>query len=125
MEITQQAVQGRQIIQSYGDGGFRIAGVRHEGSVLVFARRTMAWAVTSAEGLAVTHFRQLAEMPGEVDVLLVGMGRTSTVPARELRAALRELGITVETMTTSAACRTFNVLLAEERKIATALVAVL
>ena len=124
MELTQQPAQGRQIIQSYGGGGFRVAGVRHEGSVLVFPRRTMAWAVTSAEGLAVTHLRQLADMPGEVDVLLVGMGRTSTVPARELRAALRELGISVETMTTSAACRTFNVLLAEERKVAAALISV-
>ena len=124
MELTQPPAQGRQVIQSYGDGGFRIAGVRYQGAVLVFPLRTIAWAVTSADALDIAHLRPLAEAPGEVDVLLVGTGAASSVPPRELRAALRELGINVETMTTSAACRTFNVLLAEERKVAAALIPV-
>ena len=124
MELTQPPAQGRQVIQSYGDGGFRVAGIRHQGAVLVFPRRTVAWAVTSAAGLAIAQLRELAEVPGEVDVLLVGMGTASSVPTPELRVALRELGISVETMTTSAACRTFNVLLAEERKVAAALIPV-
>ncbi len=124
MEIVPQPVQGLQVIQGYGDGGFRVAGLRQSGSLLVFPRRTVTWAVTEFERLTIADFSPVLAAKAEVDLLLVGTGATSQLASRELRAALRAEGIGLEAMSTSAACRTFNVLLAEERKVAAALIAV-
>ena len=59
-----------------------------------------------------------------IDVVLLGTGARAVWPAAELRAGLRARGIVAEPMTTAAACRTYNVLLAEDRRVAAALIAV-
>ncbi len=126
MDITPQVPEGRQLIQSYGGGRFRIAGTFYPGSVLVLRERTLAWPVSMAENIAVETLRPLFDMlPAEKpDILLVGCGPTMVAPSAELRRSLRSMGIALEWMDTGAACRTFNVLLAEERRVAAALIAV-
>jgi uncharacterized protein len=109
-----------QIIQGYGNGLFRIAGVEHRGSVIVFADRTLPWAGEVSEaGLAAVMAAEAT-----LDLLLVGCGATMRPVPGDLRATLRKVGIAVEPMDTGAACRTFNVLLAEERRVAAALIAI-
>jgi uncharacterized protein len=109
-----------QVIQGYGDGLFRIAGEAHRGSVIVFAERTVAWSGEISEaGLA-----EAFATADEIDLLLLGCGVRTQAVAPELRTALRRGGIAVEAMDTGAACRTFNVLLAEGRRVAAALIAV-
>jgi len=111
--------ESRQVIQGYGDGMFRIAGEERHGSVIVFTNRTVAWAGEISEaGLA-----DVFTAADTLDLLLLGCGSVLSPVAPELRAALRRVGIAVEPMDTGAACRTFNVLLAEERRVAAALVA--
>jgi uncharacterized protein len=126
MDLTPLIPQGRQIVESYGDGRFRVSGTLHERSILVFPDRTLEWPVADIASLT---FESLAPVTtagesGAVDLLLIGCGaRMVPIPA-PLRAALRAKGIVVEPMDTGAACRTYNVLAAEGRKVAAALIAV-
>ena len=124
VDITPQVPAGRQMIQGYGDGGFRIAGRRHEGSVLVFPERTLAWPVGDTASITIGALEPVLASDAAVRVLLVGCGRRTAALDPAVRDALRGAGVGVETMDTGAACRTFNVLLAEARAVAAALIAV-
>ncbi len=124
MDITPQVPAGRKVIQAYGDGGFRIAGSRVTGSVLVFPEAVRAWPVERFDDVALESLTDvLAETP-KVELLLVGCGERLLPVPRGLREGLRAAGVVVDVMDTGAACRTFNVLLAEERRVAAALIAV-
>ena len=117
MELTQVTQPGRQIIDQYGVDGFRVSGVVYRGPLLVFPEQTIEWvdAALSPESLApvVAH--------GGIELLLLGLGRRMAPVAPKLRVALRASGIALEAMDTGAACRTYNVLLAEDRRVAAAL----
>jgi uncharacterized protein len=107
-------------IQSYGDGGFRIRGETYAGSVIVQRDGVQPWSVTSFAYIVSDSFQMLTE----AGILLVGTGKTMHFIAPELRAALSDRGLITDAMDTGAACRTFNVLLAEDRAVTTALIAV-
>lgn len=127
-DITPPLPEGRQLIQRYGGGGFRIAGQDHAGSVLVTPGQTVPWDASSASDIDAESFGPLLaggpERSATGAVLLVGTGETMVPLAAEIRAMLRRAGFGVEVMDTGAACRTFNVLLAEERAVTAALIAV-
>lgn len=123
MDITPLVSEGKQIIDSYGPGMFRVSGMVHRGSVLVFPDRTIPWRVSCLDGLTAEDFAEVATSGTAVDVLLIGCGeRMQLVPAA-VKGALRRDGIGVEPMDTGAACRTYNVLAAEGRRVAAALIA--
>ncbi len=113
------------MIRAYGDGRFRIDQTVHGGHVMVFPERTVAWPVTAAAAeLTVDHFAPLDGIAAGT-ILLVGCGAAFELPPKGLKGALRtRFGAVLEWMDTGAACRTFNVLLAEERPVAAALLAV-
>ena len=115
--VPQPQTAGRQIVERYAASGFRISGAIYRGPVLVFPDRTEAWAeaVFTVEGLAPV----LAH--GAIELLLLGGGRRTAPVGAELRGALKAGGIAVEPMDTGAACRTYNMLVAEERRVAAAL----
>lgn len=123
MEITPEIPQGRQVIESYGPGRFRISGVSHGGSVLVFPERTVTWPVSAMADLSPEAFSEVLAADPAVEILLIGCGpRLMPLPGA-LRSTLRAQGIGCDVMDTGAACRTFNVLLAEARRVAAALIA--
>ena len=117
MELIAVSPAGRQIIERYAASGFRVSGVVYQGPVLVFPDRTLLWpaATLTSESLA------LVAEHGEVELLLLGLGRRMVPVAAALRAWLKARGIALEPMDTGAACRTYNVLLAEDRRVAAAL----
>lgn len=118
MELIPQVLQaGRQIIERYAASGFRISGAIYLGPVVVFPDRTEAWAEAAftVKGLAPV----LAH--GDIELLLLGFGRRVALIGPELRSALKASGIAVEPMDTGAACRTYNMLVAEDRRVAAAL----
>ena len=123
MDLTPYVPAGRQLIQGYGAGGFRIAGIRHEGPLLVFPSRTIAWPLTAE---AITEESLVAVLAADpaVELLLLGTGARMEPPPAGLRQQLRSRGVMLDAMDTGAACRTFNVLMAEERRVAAALIPV-
>ncbi len=115
---------GHQLIESYGDGRFRIGGTVYEGSVLVLPERSLAWPVAAIEEISLDSLAPVTEAAAAIEILLIGCGpRLARVP-EDLRAALRDAGVAVEPMDTGAACRTYNLLIAEDRPVAAALIAV-
>jgi uncharacterized protein len=111
----------RQLIQTYGPGRFRISDVDHTGAVLVLPQRTAPWAVATADEIAADNLGPVIEATPAVEVLVVGCGaRASFIPPSR-RSELRAYGLVLEVMDTGAACRTYNVLLAEGRRVAAAL----
>ncbi|MCT8997217.1 Mth938-like domain-containing protein [Chelativorans intermedius] len=124
LQIRAAHFPGRAAIDAYGNGGFRFAEMSHRGSILCLPSGIHGWAADDPTTLDEEDFaRPLAEA-GAIEILLVGTGRQLLPLPPELRARLREAGMAVETMATGAAVRTFNVLLAEERAVAAALIAV-
>lgn len=120
MDITPLLPQGRQIVQSYAEGRFRVSGEVYEGPVIVFIDRTISWdAPASLNDLTVDHFSEL--FGNELDVILVGCGKTMRSMPFALRQSLKERGISIDFMDTGAACRTYNVLMTEGRRVAAAL----
>jgi uncharacterized protein len=125
VDLTPLIPAGRQIVESYGDRRFRVTGAVYEGSILVFPGRTLPWPVAAMDQLdAASLAPVLAEAgAGNVDLLLLGCGaRMALVPAA-LRQQLRDAGVVIEAMDTGAACRTYNVLMADGRRVAAALIA--
>ncbi len=124
MDITPLIPAGRQVIRSYGNGGFTIADVRHDGSVLVTAEQTFPLDVASLEDLSLVHFDPLWEIEPKIDLLLIGTGAKMAFLPDALRGGLKAHGISVDSMDSGAAARTYNVLLSEERLVAAAIIAV-
>lgn len=115
---------GRAPIDAYGNGGFRFAEMSHRGSILCLPSGIHGWEPADPGAFAAADFEKvLAEAP-EIEILLVGTGADIRPLPRELKEALRERRIAADPMSTGAAVRTYNVLLAEDRAVAAALVAV-
>jgi uncharacterized protein len=123
LDITPAVPAGRQLIEAYRPGGFRIAGVQHEGSVLVLPEHTLGWPVGAPGEISAASLAPITTAEPAVEILILGLGARFGLIGNELRAALRAHGITIEAMTTDAACRTYNVLLTEDRRVAAALIA--
>ena len=124
MDLTPLVPIGRQMIESYGDGRFKISGTVHQGSVLVLPDRTLAWPVTTLDEVTAESLAVILGPPSSVELLLLGCGIRLVQIPRWLRQLLGRSGVAVEPMDTGAACRTYNVLAAEERQVAAALIAV-
>jgi uncharacterized protein len=124
METTPAAATGRQLIESYGNGRFRVSGALYEGSVLVLPERSLAWPVAAIEEISLDSLAPVTAAAAELEILLIGCGPRLALVPEDLRQALREAGVVVEPMDTGAACRTYNVLIAEDRPVAAALIAV-
>jgi uncharacterized protein len=103
----------------YGEGFVQLNGERRESSLLVLPERVMDWPPASFEALAEAHFALIAELQPEV--VLLGTGARLRFPHPRLTASLARAGIGLEVMDVQAACRTYNILMAEERVVAAAL----
>jgi uncharacterized protein len=117
MRLTEITYGAALAIESYGPGFFRVGSHVLRGASLVTPWDAGPWG-----GLA--DLATPLAMAGKIDVLLLGMGAEVAILPRDLRDALEAVGIGVEPMNTPAACRTYNVLLGEGRRIAAALLPV-
>jgi uncharacterized protein len=128
LDITPTPGGGRQLIDGYGGGGFKIAGQLHTGSVIILPMRTLAWPITAVDQITWASLAPLIDRveaaEETVRILVVGSGSRFQPPPGRLSEELLTLGIALEWMDTGAACRTFNVLLLEDRDVAAALLAV-
>ncbi len=111
-----------QVIRSYGPGRFLIGEREWHSPVLVTPSQTTAWTVSRAEELALANIDPLRAATPAVELLVVGCGARSVFIAPDVRAALKGAGMVLEVADTGSACRTYNVLLAEGRRVAAALI---
>jgi len=124
LQIRAAHYPGRAPIDAYGNGGFRFADMSHRGSLLCLPSGIYGWSADNMSSVSMDDFKRAAEEAADIQILLVGTGATLKPLPGELRAQLKEAGLAVEIMSTGAAVRTFNVLLAEDRAVAAALIAV-
>lgn len=120
MKMRADRIEGQNAIARHGPEGVVVNGVEHTESVVVPWRGdVVAWNVESFESLAAEHFARIAALKPEL--VIFGSGARLRFPAPALLRPLIDAGIGVETMDTAAACRTYNVILAEGRSVVAAL----
>jgi uncharacterized protein len=117
-------VPGRFPIDAYGNGGFRFADMSHRGSILVLPSGIRAWPVMSVAEADEDSLRPVFDEAADIDLLLFGTGLEIAALPERLRLRFREMRIGLDVMQSGAAARTYNILLAENRKVAAALIAV-
>jgi len=121
MKLHLQTASGTHLFTSYGADHVAVNGVRHEHSLIVLPERIIQeWQAAEPKQLAAEHFSALAGL--ELEILLLGTGSKLCFPSPRLFQAMAQQGIGLEAMDTFAACRTYNILAAEGRKVAAALI---
>lgn len=124
MDITPLIPKGKQIITGYGGGQFRINGIPHSTSILIFPDKTIPWSIVANMAISLESLQPILDAADNIELLLIGCAKNQTILPPKIKNALKEAGIGLEIMDTGAAVRTYNVLLAEERRVAAALVTV-
>ena len=112
------------LIDAYGNGGFRFAGLSHRGSLLCLPDGTWAWPVGSLSDLTETVLAPVFARAEALDLFLIGAGHDPWLLPGPLRARFQAAGLAVDGMATGAAVRTYNILLAENRRVGAGLIAV-
>ena len=122
MDVTPLVKQDTQIIQSYAGGQFRISGDVYQGAVIVTPEHTVSWDFSgTVADLSINDFALLIQQSNHIDVVLLGCGSQIQFLSPMLKGSLKDKGLSIDVMDTGAACRTYNVLVAEGRRVATAL----
>jgi len=113
-----------QVIRTYGPGRFVIGEREWREPVLVTPEATTPWPVSRAEDLTVESLAALKEAAVPTELLVLGCGARAAFIPPPLRAALKGAGLALEVVDTGSACRIYNVLVAEGRRVAAALIPV-
>ncbi|MDB5540169.1 MAG: hypothetical protein JWQ89_1896 [Devosia sp.] len=111
-------------LDAYGNGGFRFAGMSHRGSLLCLPSGMHAWEAVLPTDVTLDSLAPVFAVADQLDVLLIGLGGDIAGLDPVVRAALKERRVIVEAIATGGAVRTYNVLLAEDRAVGAALLAV-
>lgn len=120
MDVTPLIPTGRKIIQSYGEDGFKVSGARYTAGVVVVPTDCEGWdAPKCLESISTESLAFFLDK--NIDILLLGTGRKAGFLTPSIRSGLKDAGLRVDVMDTGAACRTYNVLMAEGRRVGAAL----
>ncbi|KZK82514.1 hypothetical protein PsAD46_03644 [Pseudovibrio sp. Ad46] len=111
-------------IDAYGNGGFRFADMSHRGSLMCVPSGVYGWAPTSFDEVTDEALAQILAESDDIEVLLIGAGDELKPFPEARKGPFREKGIMVDSMSTGAAVRTYNVLLGEDRAVAAVFIAV-
>ena len=121
LKLQAERMEGSNAISRHGPDGVAVNGVEHTLSVIVpWAGEVVRWDVASFDALTVSHFERLAALKPEL--VIFGSGARLRFARPALLKPLFDARIGVETMDSAAACRTYNVLLAESRTVVAALI---
>ena len=122
--MTQPHLPEPVAIEAYGNGGFRFSGMSHNGSLLIVPSGIYSWPVSTIDKATPDDFSAVWDEADQIGFLLLGTGLIQTWPDQAIESAFSDAGVALEIMQTGAAVRTYNVLLAEKRPVAAALIAV-
>lgn len=120
MKFQLTLAEGKLLVTAYGSGWIEINRERHETSLILTPDQVAPWAAQSVETLDAVHFEAVTGLAPEV--LLIGTGERLRFPPPALLRPLIEAGIGYEVMDTGAACRTYNILMSDDRKVVAALI---
>lgn len=124
IEIRDAHFPGRAPIDAYGNGGFRFADMSHRGSILCLPSGIHGWDMLEGDPLTIASLERVLADASGIEVLLIGAGTNLRPIPADVKAALKSRGISSDPMSTGAAVRTFNIMLAESRAVAAVLIAV-
>jgi uncharacterized protein len=128
MDITPLIDKNSNVIYSYGDNQFNISGTIYEYNVVVFPQKVIPWNIKSFESFSINDILPLHSELNEIDILIIGCGFSHKTIPLSLKYDIKNLKnnspLNIEVMQTAAACRTYNVLLLEGRRIGAALIQV-
>lgn len=119
-----EARADRKLVDGYGGGAISIRGETYRKPIVLLADRVLDWPVADIAALTLADFQKLLDLPVRPAILLLGMGKRALFVRPDLRQGLRDAGMVADLMDTGAACRTYNLLLAEERSVGACLVPV-
>ena len=119
MKLHATGPTGLNTISGYGEGYVAVNGRRYGSNLVVLPEQLIPWGVKGYDDLSVEDFEFLKSL--NADILLLGTGARQRFPHPSLTAPLAQAGVGLEVMDVQAACRTYNILVAEERKVAAAL----
>jgi uncharacterized protein len=122
--MMERFLPGRHLIDSFGNGGFRLGGVSHMGSILIAPSGVRAMAATTIADVRPETCGSLVAEKQHIDLLLIGTGQVMLPLPQVLSQYLSASGLTFDIMNTNAAVRTYNVVMAEDRRVAAILLAV-
>lgn len=116
--------ESQPAIDAYGNMGFRLAGQRFQDSVIITPLGLYPWGITSVSEASPSDFEHLMDAADSFDVFIIGCGESFKQLPIETRDFLLEHRIVADLMNTAGACRTYNFLLSEGRRVAVALIPV-
>lgn len=119
MKLHLTSGDGLQLFSGYGSGYVTVNGVRFETGVIVTPDKVTEWTANAFDALSAADFGFVGELKPEI--LIFGTGATQRFPGAELARSLASTGVGVEIMDSRAACRTYNILASEGRKVAAAI----
>lgn len=120
MKFTQEETAGKLVIQAYAEGQVLVNGVSYRESLILTPTDVVSgWRPDSFSELSEADFQALIELGPEL--ILLGTGATHRFPHPSLTRGIMARRIGLESMDTAAACRTYNILMAEGRRVAAAL----
>jgi len=119
MKLHLTTASGQNVFTGYGPGYIMVNNMRHEKHIVVMSDRIMDWQVGNFEALGMEDFESLLALAPEIVIL--GTGNAQRFPAPALSRPLTMAGIGIEVMDSKAACRTYNILMAEGRKVLAAI----
>lgn len=127
MDVTPLVQKGQQIIQAYAHGRFKVSGDAYESPIIVTPSETWVWDIDppyDIKSMTAEDFSSLTAQSQNIDVVLFGCGERMTFMPSALKKDMKTQGLSMDIMDTGAACRTYNVLMAEGRRVACALLPV-
>ena len=120
MKLHLDAGSGQNFFTGYGDGYVAVNQERYDDRLVVTPVRVIRdWHRADVDGLRAEHFEFVTELAPEI--IILGTGRSLRFPSRELLRSLADAHVGIEVMDTHAACRTYNILSGEGRRVAAAL----
>ena len=110
MEINEVSFNGQPPVDSYGPGFFRVSNIIHKGALFLTLKGSIDW--TGLDDLVA-----IIENKDDYDVVFIGMGKEISPLPKAISNKLEKAGVPFEVMNSPSACRTYNVLLSEERRV--------
>lgn len=126
MDLTPLVPPGKHVVQRYGNGRFVIAGETYPGPILLSPYQVFPWKIKDLTDMTIESLNVILgpQQGAPLELILLGCGAGFAIPPLDVRRALAARHIALEPMDTGAACRTFNVLASEDRRVAAALISI-